>query len=117
VAFLWWIQVKLEVERRDANRPDGAETPEMEVEAEDAIVVASEGDESSGGWQRHLRKPSTKAKQNEKNQTSIDTVFLSSRKHPGNISRIAITSGTQSDEMGGDVGETRARYHRRYRSR
>jgi hypothetical protein len=74
----------------------------MEVEAEDAIVVASDGEESSGRRQRRLRKPSTKAKQNEENQSSIDTVLLSPRSYAGLASRITTPSGTQHDEIGGD---------------
>lgn len=86
----------------------------MEVEAEDAIVVASEGEESGGGRQRRLRKPSMKARQNGEAQGLLDTVLLSSRKQPGSVSRIATTNGAQNDEMGGD-GE--ARCYRHYRNR
>ena len=78
----------------------------MEVEAEDAIVVASEGEESNGRWQRRLRKPSTKAKQNGEAQSSLDTVLLPSRKRLRSVSRIAITPDAQNDEMGRDRGRT-----------
>lgn len=101
--------MKPHVERRDASGPNGAarpEIPEMEVEAEDAIVVASDGKESSGRRQRRLRKPSTKAKKNEEAQDSLDTVFLSSKKQPGSGARIATINGAQKDEMGGDEGRT-----------
>jgi hypothetical protein len=74
----------------------------MEVEAEDAIVVASEGEESSGHRQRRLRKPTTKARQNDENPTSSDTVRLSPRKRPTSASQITRISGTQNDETGGD---------------
>ena len=77
------------------------ETPEMEVEAEDAIVVASEGEESSSHRQRRLRKPSTKARQNDENPTSSDTVRLSPRKRPTGASQITTIDGTQNDEIGG----------------
>jgi hypothetical protein len=96
--------VTLQVDRRDASGPDGTarpETPEMEVEAEDTIVVASD-EEESGRRQRRLRKPSTKARQNEGNPASIDTVRVSSRNHLGSGSRIATTRSTESDETGRD---------------
>lgn len=72
----------------------------MEVEAEDAIMVASDGEESNGHRQRRLRKPSTKARQNEENPASIDTVFSPPRRQPTRGSRIASTSDPQSDGTG-----------------
>ncbi|KFY79074.1 hypothetical protein V499_01884 [Pseudogymnoascus sp. VKM F-103] len=78
----------------------------MEVEAEDAIVVASEGEESNGRWQRRLRKPSTKAKQNGEAQSSLDMVLPPSRKRLRGVSRNATTPDTQNDEMGRDGGRT-----------
>ena len=70
----------------------GETAPEMEVEAEDAIVVASEV-ESSGHRQRRLRKLTTKARQNDENPTSSDTVRLSPWKRPTSTSQITTISG------------------------
>ncbi|KAH8752788.1 hypothetical protein F5883DRAFT_691288 [Diaporthe sp. PMI_573] len=82
----------------DPARPGASQTPGMGVE--DAITVASEGEDNGVRPRQSPRKSSAKARQNEAIQDALDTALLLPRKQNGSAARGAAANGAQTKKTG-----------------